>query len=168
LPTKSHRELAEILSTRFDEVWFVPCFQSLYGKSMASYDHRLAMSSLLITRPNIKVSDFERGLSGTTYDLLTKLIATHPQHRFTFVIGLDNANKFPGWYRANDLERLVPFLVFKRKGYEENPEIQWYKNPPHTFIDLSTEHSISSTQAREAVRGVDEAVLRYAFDNKLY
>lgn len=164
-PHNSHNLLAETLSSMYEEVWLLPAFKSLYGKPVSPFENRVAMCKL-IAHDNIKVSEWEKGLSGTTYDLLSKLIATYSEHQFTFVIGTDNALKISNWYRGEEVIKLCPFCVFYRKGYS-NPKIDWYKKPPHTFLTLELD-DISSTQVRQIIRRMNPEVLRYALECKLY
>lgn len=175
--TKGHKELGHLLLlSGFDEIWYMPCYHSLYQKKMAGYEDRVAMLSLMVgDHPNMVVSRYEEGLSGSTYELITKLIKMFTIYSFTFVVGLDNANKVPTWDHGAELMNIIPFCVVSRTGYESKDE--WFRKSPHMYLEC-TLPSISSTKVREMIAANDfeeihnfvanDEVLVYAQEKHLY
>lgn len=157
-PHKGHIGVAQIVlnaTNAFDEVWLMPCFKHMYGKKMSPYEDRLAMCrEAAKTDLRIRVSDFERDLSGESYHLVQKLVDIyHDEYEFSLVIGLDNANSFEKWVNSEHLERLVRFVVVQRQGEEINNTITWYRKEPHIFIpNEGVIPEISSTLVKQWIK----------------
>jgi nicotinate (nicotinamide) nucleotide adenylyltransferase len=166
-----------------DEVWMMPCYEHLAGKSMALPDHRLEMCRLAIrTAPRVGVFDYEirHQFRGETYHLVKKLLAEEVARvrcDFSLVIGQDNADAFSTWTNAEGLERLLPFLVVARPGCPPPRPTAWYLRPPHRFLEPSCQEFVtSSTEVRRLLRASDPAaaklvapdVLAYIRANGLY
>jgi len=63
-------------SKSFDEVWFMPCYKSKYGKKLVDAQHRLNMCSLAChADARMQVSDYEidQRFAGETYHFLKQL-----------------------------------------------------------------------------------------------
>ena len=59
-PHVAHQLVAlYVLETLVDEVWFVPTYSHPFGKDLAAYDHRIAMSMALVglRRPGLAILD---------------------------------------------------------------------------------------------------------------
>jgi nicotinate-nucleotide adenylyltransferase len=143
-----------------DEVWLMPCYAHLYGKKMASPEHRLEMCRLAAQcDKRIKVSDYEidRQFAGDTYYMVKKLLqedfAQH-QYNFSIIIGQDNANTFERWSNYKHLEQAIRFIVCPRPGCEFDASKAWYLKQPHIYLKPSDSLvNISSTQVREVLEG---------------
>jgi nicotinate-nucleotide adenylyltransferase len=186
-PTKGHVEMGEYILSEgiVDEVWYMPCYEHMGGKNLVSAHHRLAMLELALSHnPSLKVFDYEikHKLSGETY-FFAKKIEQDPireNHRFMFVMGQDNANNFDRWYNFEFLEKMLPFIVVNREGYEAKGT--WYLKEPHIFLNKKfKEFQISSTLVRELLskkrnnndnksllKMIDQKVLDYIKKHKLY
>jgi nicotinate-nucleotide adenylyltransferase len=157
-----------------DEVWLMPCFAHLYGKKMASPEHRLEMCRLAAAcDKRIRVSDYEiaRQFAGDTYYMVKKLLqedfAQH-QYNFSIVIGQDNANTFDRWSNYRHLEQAIRFIVCPRPGIQFDPNQTWYMKTPHIYLKPSNDLvEISSTQVRNAIldglTGALDAAMNVAF-----
>jgi len=53
---------------------------------------------------------------------------------YFLIIGQDNADTLKTWTNAEGLERLIPFVVLPRKGYESTKPDAWYLRSPHQYI----------------------------------
>ena len=190
--TLGHIDLAQyVLDTtdKFDEVWLMPCHEHMYGKEMASYADRLAMVEMACGFDGrIKPFNYEIRIkhTGSTYELVQKLLAEEMAkntYTFHFIIGMDNANEFyEKWANPAELERLIPFVIVPRQGYERNSEVDWYLKPPHIYLGSSERQIMESdsTMVRELTKqtyvGAEEQlaalinpdVLRYMKTQKLY
>ncbi len=166
-----------------DEVWLMPCFEHLAGKSMVPAEHRLEMCRLALRGARgIGVFDYEirHRFRGETYHLVKKLLSeelAHVRCDFSLIVGQDNADGFSTWTNAEGLERLIPFIVVPREGCSPPRPSAWYLKPPHRFLDDAPhEHPTSSTEVRrllaagdrEVERLVPSEVLNYIRTNALY
>jgi nicotinate-nucleotide adenylyltransferase len=185
--TKGHIQIANlVLDTHvgIDEVWIMPCFRHVFDKHMESASDRLAMCRLAAgNMQHVKVIDYEirKKFAGGTYFLLKELLAedfVKSSYTLDLVIGLDNANGLHQWIEHEKLMKLVRFIVIPRAGVIKDPGIDWYTKPPHMYLAAGTPvMEVSSTQARtlikenlyeEAGKLLDETVLRYIIEHKLY
>lgn len=156
--------------TDCDEVWFVPNFRQNPPKPTASPGDRLAMTNL-ISLPRTRVSSIEidRRLDGKTISLLPHL----PEgNTYRFIIGSDQLPTFHLWGNWQELLTRLPFYVFPRYGYPNEPLY-----PGMTVVgdpDIIASN-VSSTKIRDRVgRGlpiapfVPEGVAAYIRDHGLY
>ena len=185
--TKDHLNLAQFVlntSRTFDEVWLLPCVNHMYGKKMTSVGHRLAMLNLAVKRDaRIKVCQYEieNNLSGETYHTVKRLLEeswAKNQYDFSWIIGMDNANTFDKWVNYELLEKMIRFVVVSSAGRKPDPNINWYLQPPHIYLEGSDEiGNGSSSMVRawfmrrdfhKACYLVEEAVSQYIVTNGLY
>lgn len=177
-PTKSHLKVARSLLKLVDEVWLMPCYVSYYDKKMAPAEDRIRMCQLATQEyPTIRVSSFEiaNKLKGETYEIMEHFLNSHGgDDQFYFVIGQDNANKMHTWGGFDRLTNMVPFLVVPRMGYEPDPLITWYRQPPHIFFEDLVPNDGSSTQVRNEFAEkrssdlVTDAIAKYILDSGFY
>jgi nicotinate-nucleotide adenylyltransferase len=194
--TLGHIDVAQyVLDTSriFDEVWLMPCNTHMYGKKMASNEHRWNMLEIACkVDGRIRPFDYEFRIQhqGSTYELIRRLMdedfAKH-QYDFHYIIGMDNANEFfAKWKNPHTLEQLIPFVVVPRQGYERDPNVNWYFKPPHIYLGEAertimesassevrklTEKWVTSEweQARKQIEAVtNHDVLLYMMTNLLY
>jgi nicotinate-nucleotide adenylyltransferase len=154
------------LETRpIDELWFVPCFQHPFEKSLEPFADRLRMCELAAAAlgPRVKVTDVEGRLGGASVTLRTvrELGAQHPGTKFSLIIGADLQAETASWYGAEELRQLVSFIVIGRSGYADGGALAM--------------PAVSSTEVRARLaqgRAVDDvvprAVLDYIRQRKLY
>ena len=139
--TKGHIELARFALSHgnFDEIWLMPCYKHMYGKDMASAEHRLEMCHLAAGQyTNIAVFSYEieHKMEMSTYDVITNLLKEEwsKYYKFNMVIGLDNANNFEKWVKWELLKDLIDFTVVARKGVNRDVTKTWYLNGGHSYI----------------------------------
>jgi nicotinate-nucleotide adenylyltransferase len=148
-----------------DQLWFVPCFLHPFEKSLEPFPDRLRMCELAAAPlgPRVKVTDIEGRLGGESRTLRTvrELSAQHPGTTFSLVIGADLEAETASWYGAEELRRLVSFIVIGRAGYG-----------PAGALAMP---AVSSTEVRERLREgrsadelVPRAVLDYIRQRRLY
>jgi len=163
--TKGHIQLAHYVLKNSDiqEVWITPCFHHMFGKNMSSSTHRLEMCKIATNQfPNIKVFDFEieNNLCNGTYDFLSNLmkdIRYSKKYKFSYIIGMDNANNFLKWKNAQMLKDMVRFIVVSRQGInpdkDPDQEAHWYKEEPHLLLQAGLDiMDISSTFIRGSIK----------------
>lgn len=155
----------------FDEVWFVPNYGQKPPKpGVASTEDRRAMTNMLVF-PKTKISTLEidHKLSGNTIELLPFL---PKEHGYTFIMGADWLPTFHLWGRWQELVKKLPFLVFPRAGFPNEP---LYENMTVLSHPLLMVNDISATKIRERVKQalpidqfVPKGVAVYIKEHNLY
>lgn len=130
----------------FDALWFLPNYGQHPPKPVAPVADRLAMTRL-IHIPHAVVSSLEidHELDGQTIHLLPYL---PKEHNFTFVIGSDQLAAFHLWGQWEALVATIPFLVFPRYGYPNEPLYENMRVLSHPDLVGS---NISSTKIRSRI-----------------
>lgn len=156
--------------TDTDEVWFLPNYGQAPPKPVASAQDRLAMTKLLsLPRAQVSTMEIDNKLSGETIDILPFL---PKDHEFSFVIGSDQLPTFHLWHDWKKLLQSIPFLVFPRYGYPNEPLHEGMKVIAHELLIGS---NLSSTKIRQRVKlglsieqFVPQSIARYIVEGKLY
>ena len=167
---QAHIKMAEfaLMYYRFEKIIFIPSYIPPHkdiDKNLAV--HRLNMVKIAISNePRFELSDIEYKSEGKSYTLFTvkKIIDKYNvADRLNFIIGTDAFEKIKNWYKADELKKLVHFIVFPR-GVELIPKPGFdYELAPMDFID------ISSTQLRNNhAGGTMDSVKEYIDKNGLY
>jgi nicotinate-nucleotide adenylyltransferase len=155
---------------RVDRVWLLPNFRQSPPKPVAPAEDRLAMTRFL-EGEKIDASSLEidHRLDGQTINLLPYL---PPENDYIFVIGSDQLPAFHLWGEWEKLLARLPFLVFPRYGYPNEP---LYANMTVLSHKLLVGSNLSSTKIRGRVAAglsidafVPQRVAEYIKENKLY
>jgi nicotinate (nicotinamide) nucleotide adenylyltransferase len=148
-----------------DEVWLMPCYEHVSGKRMAPAEDRLEMCRLAVREERtLGVFDYEirHQFCGETYHSIKKLLTeeiARNQCDFSFIIGQDNADNFATWSNADNLERMIRFIVLPRAGMSPPSLSAWYLKPPHVFLHgARRDWPTSSTEIRRMLQESDRAV----------
>ena len=148
-----------------DELWLVPCFKHPFDKALAPFEDRLEMCARAAAAlgPRARASDCEGRLGGESRTLRTvnALRAAHPDTDFSLVVGADLVRELPSWYGAEELQRLVRFIVVGRAGFEGGG------GPVMPGVS-SSEVRERLRQGRPANDLVPRSVLDYIRQRKLY
>ncbi len=114
-----------VLATQpVDEVWLLPSFVHPFGKPLAPWADRIRMCELAVAsirgaRVCTAEEELEKDpLVGKTVRTLEHLIAKHPGHRFSLVLGTDIIPETGKWYRFDRVEELARVIVVGRQGFE--------------------------------------------------
>lgn len=180
----AHIQLAQFVlntSGEFDEVWLMPAYNHMYNKNMVSAEHRLNMCKIATAKDaRIKVFDYEirNQLKGETYYFFKRLKEEKElteKYQFAMIIGQDNANTFDKWVNFEELERMTQFVVVPREGVQRDPNVTWYFQKPHIYLNNETSIiEASSTFVRNNLNNsdilnyLDKNVYSYIIENKLY
>lgn len=156
--------------TQNDEVWFLPNFEQTPPKPVASAGDRLAMTRLLAPfRTQVSTLEIDNKLDGETIHILPYL---PKEYEFSFIIGSDQLPTFHLWKEWQKLLSSMPFLVFPRYGFPNEPLHAGMKVISDERLIGS---NISSTKIRERIaRGlsIDQfvplAVAAYIQEHGLY
>jgi nicotinate-nucleotide adenylyltransferase len=174
-----HLRLAEYLTNNrlADEVWFVvsPCNPLKEQAELIDEYQRLDMVMLAIKgKDKLKASDVEFTMPVPSYtiDTLHRLTGLFPEHRFSLLIGSDNALVFDQWKNYPQILAEYAVLVYPRKGFDFR--IVADKYPEMKLLDTPC-YDISSTEIRKmtneniaARHWLRPMVAAYIQENKLY
>lgn len=133
--------------TGTDEVWFLPNYGQSPPKPVATVEDRLAMTRLLeLPKTHVSTIEIDNKLDGETIHLLPFL---PKEHTFSFIIGSDQLPTFHLWLGWEELLKKMPFWVFPRYGYPNEPLYEGMKVISHEYLVGS---NISSTKIRERMK----------------
>lgn len=119
-------------------------------------NERLRLATLACEdAPHIHASGFELSLPKPSYTWLTlqALSQTHPQSKFCLIIGADNWQIFPRWYKSKDIISAYNILIYPRNGFHVNTA-----DLPSgvSYVDMPT-IDISSTEIRRRIEAGEDA-----------
>ncbi|MBQ7651044.1 MAG: nicotinate (nicotinamide) nucleotide adenylyltransferase, partial [Victivallales bacterium] len=127
-----HLMMAEYILARglADEILFIPSAIPPHkaGTTVATPEQRLEMVRLATAyNEHFSYSDMELRREGKSYsfDTMSLLQKLYPDHKLSFIIGMDSLAQLHSWYRATELVQKVDFIVYPR------PNVQ-----PPAYIDL--------------------------------
>ena len=145
------RQLREMAG--LDEVWLMvsPHNPLKDQNDLLDDDLRLQMArQALANEPFIEVSDYEFHLPRPSYtwNTLQALKLDFPDREFVLMIGGDNWERFRFWYRADDIVRDYPLVVYPRRGSAIDPATL----PPTVRVVEAELLDVSSTDIRRRVR----------------
>ena len=134
-----------------DEMWLLVSPQNPFKVDARLLDdeQRLHLARLAVRDvPGVEVCDREFTLPRPSYmyNTLQALTREHPDREFVLVIGADNWERFPAWYRSHDILSTYPVIIYPRPGYvcEDLPE-------GVTLVDTPL-FDISSTDIRNRIQ----------------
>ena len=90
---------------------------------LASDQDRFNMCSLVaedFSKAEVCDIEFKRQGKSYTYDTIKLLQQEFPNENFAFVCGGDMLVYFERWYKADELMKMLPFVVFNRESTDEN------------------------------------------------
>ena len=129
-----------------DEVIFIPAAVSPLKKAapVASGEVRLAMLRAAIKdEPEFEVDECElrRASPSYTIDTVEDIRRRESDAALYCLIGEDNIEQLPRWYRFSELAKMVHFIVLDRSG----------KQPTHSYQLIHRRIDISATEIRRRV-----------------
>ena len=169
-PHKAHLFVVTdaLSSGLFDEIWVIPCYHHAFEKDEAliPFEQRLNMCKLAFNQwGNVKVLDVERKLQTQyTVDLMTNLIHTNPDTKFTLIVGSDNVEGMEKWKYWNILKNLVYYYIAPRA---RGSHWKWAL-PDISSTEIRTLLAAHKTNVPYVQRMLPEAVFQYIEDKKLY
>lgn len=151
-----------------DQVWLVPTFNHPFGKTLSPFEQRAQMCHLLCAESSgwLKTDLTERALGGKgrTVDLLEALTRSHPEVRFTWVVGSDILPELPRWKNVARIRELAELLVLQRTGHPAKEAF----GPPLAEVSSSEIRRAISEGSDRAEAWVPRAVLDYIRAHRLY
>jgi len=137
-----------------DEMWLLVSPQNPFKVNQKLLDDnaRLQLARLAVKDiPNLTVSDYEFHLPRPSYMVhtLEHLRNEFPEREFILIIGADNWERFPMWYKSEEILAHHKVIVYPRTGYKlENV-------PDGVTIAETPLIDISSTALRESLKNPD-------------
>lgn len=147
--------------TTLQQVWMVVSPQNPLkpSNSLLNEYHRLHLVHLAVEEDaSLKASDIEFHLPKPSYTVntLAYLQEKYPQHQFSIIMGSDSLQNLPQWKNYKTILENHTLYIFKRPGFEVNPEyVEKYKVQT---IDAPL-LEISSTQIRKFIK--EKIPIRY-------
>ena len=122
-PTFGHADLLQQALEQADEAWLVPAFHHAWGKTMAPYDQRCAMTAALLAdlaEPRARLLAVEHLLAAGrpvySYDLLAYLQQHHAgDSQLLLALGPDNVAAIDKFYRSAELLARWPLLALEER-----------------------------------------------------
>ena len=141
-----------LLLAGLDEVWLMVSPQNpLKQQSSLLDDHlRYQLARLaLYGEQGVKACNYEMHLPKPSYtwNTLRQLQYDYPDHEFVLLIGGDNWQLFPHWYKAQDICRHYRIVVYPRR----DSLVDMTQLPPNVTIVNTPMIDISSTLIRQRV-----------------
>lgn len=157
--------------TNIRQVVILPAYQPPHKKKeVVSFRHRFKMLSFVFKKlyleKKIIISSIEKKITPPNYTYNTlDALKNYCSSRFIFLIGEDIISNISTWYKADDLQKLISFLVFKRgnngMGMHKNLNLLNNKQTNKNFIYLNNHHiPISSSDIRKAFKNNNTSLLR--------
>ena len=166
---EAHLKMAQFAldNYKFEKIIFIPAYLPPHkeiNKNLASHRFkRVEMATA--NNPKFEVSDIEFKNGGKSYSLITvqKIREQYKiEGKLNFLIGTDAFEKIETWYKADELKKLVHFIVFDR-GVKLSPKEGWdFELASMDFVD------ISSTEIRQSHNETIQEVKEYIENNGLY
>ena len=135
------RALAE--SGLVDEMWLMVSPQNPFkvDAQLLNDEERLRLARLAVRDvPGVEICDREFSMPRPSYmyNTLQALSSEHPDREFVLVIGADNWERFPKWYRSEDILSAYRIIVYPRPGYtlQDVPEGVTIADTP--LLDISS------------------------------
>ncbi|HEY6727167.1 MAG TPA: nicotinate-nicotinamide nucleotide adenylyltransferase [Polyangiaceae bacterium] len=150
-PHVAHQAAVRLVASleEIDRVLVLPVFEHAFDKSLASFEHRVAMCELCMSnQPNVEVSQLEATLQRPNFTLntLQALLREHPEFRLRLVVGADVLQDAAKWHRFPEVVRLAPLLPLGRVGVPSNAA------PAPVLPDVSSTEIRSVLAGRAAAR----------------
>ena len=142
---EGHIRLAKALaeSGLVDEMWLLVSPQNPFkvDSDLLDDEMRLHLARVAVADvPGIEVCDREYSLPRPSYmyNTLKALSKEHPDREFVLVIGADNWERFPDWYRSKAIMSKYRIIIYPRPGYvlQKVPRKVTVANTP--LLDISS------------------------------
>ncbi len=134
-----------------DEMWLLVSPQNPFkvDACLLDDDKRLHLAHLAVADVSgVEVCDREFSLPRPSYmyNTLQALSQEHPDREFVLVIGADNWERFPAWYRSQDILSAYRIIIYPRPGYVCQDLPQGVSLADTPLLD------ISSTELRKRIQ----------------
>lgn len=158
-----------------DKIWFVVSPQNPFKSQtdLLSAEHRCAMVKAAIKdNTGFALCDVELSLPVPSYtiDTMHFLQSSHPEVKFSIIMGADNAVSLHKWKNGDELIQNFEILVYPRPGFEckdaQNKRFIITKAPQ---MDISSTLIRDNIHKNKSIKYLTrEEVISYIHDHRLY
>ena len=175
-----HKEMARFCLEEFklDKIMFLPLGDAPHKDKVSSKEVRYEMLQVALKgQDDFFVSRIELDRIGKTYTFDTlNYLKENTSDEYYFIIGGDTVNTLHKWYRADDVLKMVEFIVVLRENVDIKESIIELQRRGGKFkLTNHTGLEISSTEVKRRVKNnenidnlVDESVRKIIENNGLY
>lgn len=177
-PHLGHLIMAEEarIKGELDEIWWVPNHVPPHKKvsSKTTEQQRIDLVSLMVKiHDSYKLCLVEMQRKGLSYtaDTIQYLQADYPDVHFSFIMGGDSLTNFHSWYKSEELQTMLPFIVIVRPGFE----IPLVRIPKELLVLDEVTVELSSSYIRKSVQTKQDnkflltnEVYQFIKENRLY
>lgn len=150
----AHIDMAEKCMAEFDldKIMFLPSSDPPHKKNITKKEIRIEMLEKALEKfPQFYLSTLETERAGKTYTFDTALwLKENTKDQYFYIIGGDSLNTLHSWYRAEELFKLIEFIVVDRQHVEEDGTLA-EKMGAKIHFSKHTGLDISSTEVRNKV-----------------
>ena len=153
-PHLGHLHISELALRRLklDQIWWVVTKRNPL-KNAKDYEAHAARiqrcQALIVAHPKIKILQSSEIY---TEKLITRLMAQHKNHRFTFVVGADVLEKFHLWKNFKKIISGIDLAIFSRGDFllkmQKFPAWKFVKTANRYSIFFTKNNHLSSTELR--------------------
>lgn len=159
----AHLEVADFVYENFDvdKIIFIPAYKPPH-KHNYKFDGELAqhrynmLSAALEDYPAFDISDIEyqrNEPSYTYYTILELYKILEPEEKINFIIGTDSFRYIETWHQADELKKLIDFILFVRDDDFDEKEFLLLKERGFNYqLAKMPFHDISSSEVRQKVK----------------
>lgn len=158
-PHLGHLMMAEEARIRagLDEVWWIPNYTPPHKQlsSQTTEEQRIELVSMTVKlHPAYRMclAEMERKGRSYTVDTIKYLQSKYPGVHFSFIMGGDSLKNFHSWYKSEELQLLLPYIVIARPGFEV-PKVDV---PKQLLILDKVTLELSSSYIRESIQSGKE------------
>lgn len=175
-PHNAHLEIAQLCMQKFnlDKIMFLPLGDAPHKKDVTSKKIRLEMLKAAIEgKESFFISLEEMKREGKTYTFDT-LSALPKDNEYFYIIGGDTLETLHTWYRAEDVFKMVTFIVVERPNVRAKNTVAEQGGAKILRAEYVAK-DISSTMIRQKIKNGEDAkelvpqkTLKVIFENELY
>ena len=145
----------------FDKIVFIPAYRPPH-KDIKEFDgenamHRLNMVELAVKEYDffdVSAIEYTRNKPSYSYDTVCQINdIMKPEDKINFIIGTDAFQYIKTWHKADELKKLVNFILFIRENYFDETPYKKLKEEGYNYelMNLAFE-DISSSEIRERIK----------------
>ena len=149
-----HLDMAEKCLNEFnlDKIMFLPSARPPHKQNVTDSEIRIKMiSEAILPYPDFFLNLMEIEREGTTYTFDTAMVLSETNDDYYFIIGGDSLNNLHKWYKAEELFKIMKFIVVDRCNVDEDASSA-EKMGAELYFSKHTGLNISSTEVRSRVK----------------
>ncbi len=111
---------------KLDKIFFIPAAQSPFKPDfkLTSASERLQLLHLALagnTHSEVDAQEIKRGGVSYTIETVRDYLSRFPNTKLFYLIGADHVAQLPKWREADELAKVVEFLIIPRPGEAKRP-----------------------------------------------